>query len=171
MASRNISMARGRSKPAANTRVKPLSARASAAPSHAGSVTAATLFEYFGYFYEPFRSDRSFEFTNEYNSASLKMIFKPDGEFTGLQKKLNLPPDFVFVNRIQWGVYSILARLEATGNWHRIHREFLQNAAPSTELGRLDRNYRARWCADRNLAPDSDLIATPQGVRERGIAA
>ena len=47
--------------------------------------------------------------------------------------------DFVLVNRIQWGVYSILAQLGATGNWHRVHREYLYGAAPSTELGRLDR--------------------------------
>jgi predicted unusual protein kinase regulating ubiquinone biosynthesis (AarF/ABC1/UbiB family) len=107
-----------------------------------GKVTAATLFEYFGYFYEPFRSDRTFAFTNEYNSASLKMIFKPEGEFTGLQKQLNLPPDFVFVNRIQWGVYSIMAQLGATGNYHKIHREYLYGEPPSTELGRADHSWR-----------------------------
>jgi hypothetical protein len=60
---------------------------------------------------------------------------RPDGKFAGISKQLNMPPDFVFVNRIQWGVYSILAQLGATGNWHKIHREYLYCAPPSTALG------------------------------------
>ena len=48
------------------------------------------------------------------------MIFEPEDRFAGFEKKLNMPADFVFVNRIQWGVYSILADLGATANWHRI---------------------------------------------------
>jgi predicted unusual protein kinase regulating ubiquinone biosynthesis (AarF/ABC1/UbiB family) len=106
-------------------------------------VTGATLYEYFGYFYEPFRADRHFEFTSEYNAASIRMIFKPDGPFAGLHKQLNLPPDFVFVNRIQWGVYSILAQLQARANWHRIHREYLYDEPPLTDLGRADHLWRA----------------------------
>lgn len=62
-----------------------------------------------------------------------------------------MPPDFVFVNRIQWGVYSILARLGATANWHRIHREYLYGDAPSTALGELEREHRAAWCRARGL--------------------
>jgi hypothetical protein len=48
-----------------------------------------------------------------------------------------MPADFVFVNRLQWGMWSILSTLEATRNWHRIHDD-----PPSTELGKLDRDYR-----------------------------
>ena len=102
------------------------------------------LFDYFGYFYEPFATDRSFTFTRAYNAKSFAMIFKPTGPITTMHKQMNMPPDFVFVNRIQWGVYSILSQLGATGNWHRIHRELLFGEAPSTELGRLDAAFRAR---------------------------
>jgi hypothetical protein len=38
-------------------------------------------------------------------------------------------------------VHSILAHLQATGNWHRINRELVAGAAPVTELGRLDAEY------------------------------
>jgi len=133
-------------------------------------VRADPVYDYFGYFYEPFRIDREFTFTAAYNAKSMEMIFKPKGDIAPLHKQMNMPSDFVFVNRIQWGVYSILAQLEATGNWHRIHREYLQNAAPQTELGRLDRAYRVRWCAARELSPDSDLIVTAEGVRTRRAA-
>jgi predicted unusual protein kinase regulating ubiquinone biosynthesis (AarF/ABC1/UbiB family) len=83
------------------------------------------LMRYFRYFWEPFIEDREFQFTREYNARSLGMVFAPSGEFEGLTRKVNMPPDFVFVNRIQWGVYSILAQLGARGNFHRLHREYL----------------------------------------------
>jgi predicted unusual protein kinase regulating ubiquinone biosynthesis (AarF/ABC1/UbiB family) len=133
------------------------------------AVDRGLLYDYFGYFYEPFHDDRVFTFTPEYNSRSLAMVFRPEGKFAGLARQLNMPPDFVFVNRIQWGVYSILARLGARGNWHRIHREYLYGDAPSTELGRIDRDHRAAWFATRGLATD-ELYAVDDGgqVRPRG---
>jgi hypothetical protein len=129
------------------------------------------VFDYFGYFYEPFRIDRDFTFTSEYNAKSVEMVFKPKGEIAAVHKQMNMPHDFVLVNRIQWGVYSILAQLKATGNWHHIHREYLDHAEPRTELGRADRSYRARWSAEHDLAPNLDLIVTPEGIRERVAAA
>jgi predicted unusual protein kinase regulating ubiquinone biosynthesis (AarF/ABC1/UbiB family) len=132
---------------------------------------ADALFDYFGYFYEPFRIDREFTFTRDYNAKSFEMIFQPKGDIAKLHKQMNMPRDFVFVNRIQWGVYSLLAQLDAHGNWHRIHREYLQDALPDTELGRADRDYRARWCDERGLPRDADLMVTPSGVRAHVMAA
>jgi predicted unusual protein kinase regulating ubiquinone biosynthesis (AarF/ABC1/UbiB family) len=99
------------------------------------------LFDYFGYFYEPVQKDAAFTFTREYNARSFKQVFRPEGRAAGLSKALNMPKDFVFVNRIQWGVHSILAHLAATANWHRIHRELVRGAAPATALGELDAEY------------------------------
>ncbi len=103
------------------------------------------LFDYFGYFYEPIQEDREFVFTREYNARSFKQVFKPAGAAAGLSKQLNMPRDFVFVNRIQWGVHSVLAQLGARGNFHRIERELLFDDPPSTELGRADADWRARY--------------------------
>ena len=125
-------------------------------------VDEALAYEYFAYFYEPFHDDREFAFTAEYNRKSLKLIFAPDGRFAGMQKKLNMPPDFVFANRIQWGVYSILGQLGARGNWHRIDCEHRAGAAPSTELGRIDHEYRERWRARRGLV-GVDFHLSPDG--------
>lgn len=108
-------------------------------------VTRDTLFEYFAYFYEPFEAPGDFAFSREYNARSFKMVFAPDGKFAGLSKQLNMPRDFVFVNRIQWGVWSILGQLGASRNWNAIHREYLYGEPPSTELGRAD----AAWAAAR----------------------
>jgi predicted unusual protein kinase regulating ubiquinone biosynthesis (AarF/ABC1/UbiB family) len=101
-------------------------------------VAADLLYRYFGFFYEPFARDRVFTFTKDYTAKSLRMVFAPDGEFSGMTKHMNMPADFVFVNRIQWGIYSILTRLGATANFHRIHREYLYGEPPSTPLGEAE---------------------------------
>ena len=38
-------------------------------------------------------------------------------------KRVKLPPmpgDYTFINRLQWGFYSVLTRLRARVNWHRL---------------------------------------------------
>jgi predicted unusual protein kinase regulating ubiquinone biosynthesis (AarF/ABC1/UbiB family) len=92
-------------------------------------LTAELLYDYFAYFYAPITEDREFTFTKEYTGQSMEMVFKPKGRFAGIQNKLNMPPDFVFVNRIQWGVYSLLADLGASDNWRAIHSDYLYGDA------------------------------------------
>jgi predicted unusual protein kinase regulating ubiquinone biosynthesis (AarF/ABC1/UbiB family) len=121
---------------------------------------AQVLYDYFSYFYEPFHIDRVWEFTREYNAKSFGMVFKPQGKFAPLSKKLNMPRDFVFVNRIQWGVVSLLAQLGARENWHRIHREFHYDDPPSTELGKIDE----QWRRERKI-PEGELVLTPEGLK------
>ncbi|MEO6772665.1 MAG: AarF/ABC1/UbiB kinase family protein, partial [Kofleriaceae bacterium] len=86
-------------------------------------ISADKLFDYFAYFYEPFETAGPFTFSRDYNAKSFKMVFAPDGPFKGMSKQLNMPPDFVLVNRIQWGVWSILAQLGASADWGAIHQE------------------------------------------------
>ena len=126
-------------------------------------VTGELLYNYFTYFYECWRADRDFEFTREYNAKSFAMIFSPKGEFAGLQKKMNMPRHFVFVNRIQWGVMSILASLEARANWHKIHREYMYGEPPSTDIGVAIADWRARWLEARGLE-GRDIYLGPGGV-------
>jgi hypothetical protein len=123
------------------------------------------VYDFFGEFYRPWRHDEEFEFTPAYASGSLKLVFQPSGRYAPLRPFVQMPRDFVFVNRIQWGVYSILAQLGARGHFHRIHREYLAGAPPSTELGRLDEEHRRSWRQARGL-PDSAVVhLTLEGPR------
>lgn len=130
------------------------------------ALTAEDLYEYFGYFYESFRSDRTFTFTREYNRKSFRMVFRPEGPFTGFHKQLNMPPDFVFVNRIQWGVMSILGTMQSTGNWHRIQREYVFGESPSTDMGREIAAWREGWLRERGLE-GKEFFLTDSGIESR----
>ncbi len=62
-------------------------------------------------------------------------------------RDVDLPPMFVIVQRINLGLYALLARLEATADWRRIAEELwpMTDAPPATELGRAEQ----RWMGER----------------------
>ncbi len=72
--------------------------------------------------------DRSFTFTHAYAREAVaylvrhgkKIVLKPDEKMPHLPKPIHMPTDHTFVNRLQWGLYSVLAGLNAEANWRRI---------------------------------------------------
>jgi len=65
--------------------------------------------------YTPWREDVEFRFTHEFVQKTIEdLVAKNPNKF-----KMNLPKDWVFVNRLQWGLHSVLAMLGANSNWHR----------------------------------------------------
>ena len=101
------------------------------------------LMEYFGWFYHPVQHDSAFTYTKDYAREALKRTFDPAGEHARMMKSFNLPPSFVVLNRIQWGLNAVLAQLNATRNWRAISDELWPwvDAAPSTELGVLEQQW------------------------------
>jgi predicted unusual protein kinase regulating ubiquinone biosynthesis (AarF/ABC1/UbiB family) len=49
-----------------------------------------------------------------------KIVFKDESALPQLPKPIHLPQDHTFMNRLQWGLTSVLAGMNATANWHRI---------------------------------------------------
>ena len=99
-------------------------------------VSTELYYEYMGFFYEPFRHDREFTFTREYTSSSLAHVFdQSDPRYGEIPKQSNMPRDFVFLNRLQWGLWPLLAELGARNDWHGIHREYIDGAEPRNALG------------------------------------
>ena len=129
-------------------------------------VSLDAYYESVGYFYAPFARDECFTFTPEYNAKSLTVMFDRSHPVYGeVQRKLNLPADFVLVNRLQWGLNSILSQLGATANWHRIVREYLYGDPPSTELGARAAAFRAEWKAARGIDEGFEVWGEEGGLR------
>jgi len=59
-----------------------------------------------------------------------------------------VPRAFVFIQRINLGLYAILGELGATGNYRAIAEELwpFANGAPSTEIGVAE----AKWLTTRH---------------------
>jgi len=83
----------------------------------------------FQYLYEPFLSHEPFTFTHEYVRRSYDlMIFRNPNKF-----RTGLPPDWLFVNRLQWGMNSVLAHLGATRAWGELFRRAVES--PTEPVG------------------------------------
>lgn len=99
---------------------------------------------YFGKFYEPVREHRPITWTSEYATSIVRHTFDRSSP---IAQYATVPRTFVFIQRINLGLYAILGELGATGNYRAIAEELwpFTNGAPSTELGRAE----ATWLAAR----------------------
>ena len=104
---------------------------------------AEELMRWFRLFNQAIVEDRDWTYTPEFARDVIRSVTDPRAGPLDVLLKLNLPPDYLLLNRIQWGVNSILGRLGARGNWHRILLEFWGEGPPSTELGEQEAEFLA----------------------------
>ncbi len=111
-------------------------------------VTDAEVFEYFAHFYEFVRYDGEFTISEEYASATARHMLDRSGPYGAVMREVNVPPAFVVVQRINLGLYSLIAQMGATANWRRITEELwpFVNGPPATPMGEAI----ARWRASSN---------------------
>ncbi len=65
--------------------------------------------------YEPWLEDQDYLFTQAFVERTWHaLVVNNPNKF-----KLNMPRDFLFVNRVQWGLYAVLAQLGSVSNWRR----------------------------------------------------
>ena len=74
-------------------------------------------------------------------------IFDVQGPHAAVIEQLNMPPSFVILDRVVWGVSAILGKLDATGPWRAMLLEYIAGGAPATELGASE----AAWAARRPI--------------------
>lgn len=107
------------------------------------------LYEWFRLFTRPVLAEQPFRFTPEYAAEVLRTVTDPRSDFAEVLRRLNLPPDYLLLNRIQWGINSVLGRLRARNHWRAIRDEYVADAPPATPLGEEDR----RWWRQRDPTP------------------
>ena len=89
---------------------------------------------YFWRFYEPVRVSQTMTWTPEYSSAIVRHTFD---RTSPIAQYATVPRAFVFIQRINLGLYALMGQLRATGNYRRISEEIwpMVGAAPSTPMG------------------------------------
>jgi predicted unusual protein kinase regulating ubiquinone biosynthesis (AarF/ABC1/UbiB family) len=104
------------------------------------------VYEYCSGPYIPFQVD-TFTYDREFVGHTLQRMIDFQGEFGDLIRKLNMPPSYVILDRVVWGMSALFGRMGATGRWGALLDEYLHDAPPSTELGEIE----AEWRRERTL--------------------
>ncbi len=74
------------------------------------------LWNYCRWYYVPILEDAPFTYTPDYTRQATAVVFGDN------VRKTNMPPDYLMLNRITFGVNSMLSRLRARQNWHVLAR-------------------------------------------------
>lgn len=100
---------------------------------------------YFSHFYEPVRESRDMTWTTTYATSIVRHTFDRSSP---IAQYATVPRSFVFIQRINLGLYAILGQLGARGNYRRIAEELwpMTNSPASTPLG----TEEATWLASKN---------------------
>jgi predicted unusual protein kinase regulating ubiquinone biosynthesis (AarF/ABC1/UbiB family) len=77
---------------------------------------------------EPIVHDGEFTYTHAFAREAVaylvrngrKVVFKEGQPLPSLPKPIHMPPEHTFVNRLQWGLASVLAGLGAKGHWRAL---------------------------------------------------
>ncbi|WP_322819227.1 AarF/ABC1/UbiB kinase family protein [Tepidiforma sp.] len=97
--------------------------------------TTEELYEHMHWYWAPILEDEV-----EYTPELAGEMVRRNTMTTGLGGRINrfctIPAGMVFLTRINFGLAGLLASLRARGPWRAIVREYVEDVAPSTELGR-----------------------------------
>jgi len=105
-------------------------------------VSTEAVGEYFSHFYDTVRTDADMTWTREYANSIVRHTFD---RTSPISQYATVPRAFVFIQRINLGLYALLGELHASGNYRRIAAELwpFVDAEPSTDFGRAE----AAWLA------------------------
>ncbi|CAN5278427.1 AarF/ABC1/UbiB kinase family protein [soil metagenome] len=109
---------------------------------------------WFAIAYEPLAGDREWTYGRDYARRLISASTDPTQGMESTLRKLTMPPEYILLNRIQFGVNSLLARLQPTANWQRIMEEIATDFAPQTPMGEAEQAWLGRL---------DGLVETPAG--------
>jgi predicted unusual protein kinase regulating ubiquinone biosynthesis (AarF/ABC1/UbiB family) len=111
-------------------------------------IAVERVWEYVSTPYVPLLTDR-FRYNQAWVSQALQTLIDLPGRYSDLVALLDMPPSFVILDRVVWGVSGILGRLEAEAGWRGIVAEYRTGASPTSALGEEEARWRARRDADQ----------------------
>jgi len=86
-----------------------------------------------------------FTFTPSYTGDALRSLIDVRGPYADVLAALDMPPSFVLIDRVVWGVSALLGRLGATNRWRAIVGEYRADGPPATPLGHDEATWRSGW--------------------------
>jgi hypothetical protein len=101
--------------------------------------------DYFAYFYKLVREPGVHVVSHDYAAGMVKQFFDVSSSVSRVPKFSNLTREWVILQRINLGLYALLARLDASLDWRGISEQLwsFTDGDAVTELGRQE----AAWLA------------------------
>jgi predicted unusual protein kinase regulating ubiquinone biosynthesis (AarF/ABC1/UbiB family) len=112
-------------------------------PADRRGIDMSVVRRWFAIAYEPLAGDREWTYTGEYARKLIQASTDPTQGIESTLRRLTLPPEYILLNRIQFGVNSLLARLQPTANWQQIMEEIATGGPPTTPLGEQEQTWLA----------------------------
>jgi predicted unusual protein kinase regulating ubiquinone biosynthesis (AarF/ABC1/UbiB family) len=109
-------------------------------------ISDGEIYEYFQPYYQVVMEPIPMTITDSYSNSLLTHSFDRKSE---LSRYLNVPKSFVVIQRINLGLYAVLASICATANWRLIAEEIwpFVMGGPATEIGQRE----LAWIRDRDM--------------------
>ncbi|MEY2581909.1 MAG: hypothetical protein QOE09_1758 [Ilumatobacteraceae bacterium] len=107
------------------------------------------VYDYVSTPYIPYLTD-TFTFTREFVRDAMATIIDVKGPHADVIESLNMPPSFVILDRVVWGVSAILGKLRVTAPWRAMLLEYRDGGEPATSLGEAEHAWRAARAAGSN---------------------
>jgi predicted unusual protein kinase regulating ubiquinone biosynthesis (AarF/ABC1/UbiB family) len=109
-------------------------------------ITAERLYEYCTLPYLPFQAEE-FTYSSEFVGQTLQRMLDLQGEFSDVIRSLNMPPSYVILDRVVWGMSALFGRMGVTHRWGDLLGEYLHGAPPTTGLGRAEAEWQRQRLA------------------------
>jgi predicted unusual protein kinase regulating ubiquinone biosynthesis (AarF/ABC1/UbiB family) len=109
-------------------------------PSH--GLDPQAIWDYISIPYRPYLEDE-FTFTREFLADSIAALTDITGPAQQVIRVMNMPPSYVILDRVVWGVCALMCRLGATNRFRDILNEYRKGGPPVTELGRQEQAWLA----------------------------
>jgi predicted unusual protein kinase regulating ubiquinone biosynthesis (AarF/ABC1/UbiB family) len=87
--------------------------------------------------------DAEVQLTPEIATEVMIEMSDPRSSHFSKMRHETLPPDHLFGRRLEMLTLAVMSQLRASGNWHRIAREWIYGDEPVTELGRQEAEFYA----------------------------
>jgi predicted unusual protein kinase regulating ubiquinone biosynthesis (AarF/ABC1/UbiB family) len=99
------------------------------------------VYDYVSSPYRPYLTDR-FRFTRDFMRDTVQRIIDVNGPHAAVIAQVDMPPSFVMLDRVVWGVSALLGKLDLEAPWRAMLLEYRTGAPPATELGEAEQRWR-----------------------------
>ncbi|WP_067690649.1 ABC1 kinase family protein [Nocardia jejuensis] len=88
-------------------------------------------------------TDAEIRVSEDAGANALLAFLDPRRGYFEYWREEHAPAEHALARRVEWGTLALLGRLRASGNWHRVGREWFYGEPPRTELGVLEHEWLA----------------------------